>query len=99
MLEENDGWAAFITTPRGRNHAHAMNQMAKQNPRWFAEVSTVHDTGALSPAQIEESMKEYIALYGEDIGRAQFEQEYECSFHAAILRSEEHTSELQSLMR
>ncbi|WP_434733753.1 hypothetical protein NL154_05645 [Rhizobium sp. YTUHZ044] len=85
MLEENGGWSMFITTPRGRNHAHAMYLMAKANPRWFAEVSSVHDTGALSAAQIEESLEEYIALYGEDIGRAQFEQEYECSFNAAIL--------------
>lgn len=85
MLEENNGWAAFITTPRGRNHAKAMLDMAKANPKWFAEVSTVHDTGALSPAQLEESLSEYVALYGEDVGRAQFEQEYECSFNAAIL--------------
>lgn len=85
MLEENQGWAAFITTPRGRNHAYAMYQMAKDNPRWFAEVSNVHDTGALSPEQLEESLSEYVALYGEDLGRAQFEQEYLCSFNAAIL--------------
>lgn len=85
MLEENNGWAMFITTPRGRNHAHAMYNMAKGSPRWFAEISSVHDTGALSPGQIEESLAEYVALYGEDIGRAQFEQEYLCSFNAAIL--------------
>lgn len=85
MLEENDGWAMFITTPRGRNHAKAMYDMAKDNPRWFAEISTIHDTQALSPEQLEESLKEYTSLYGEDIGRAQFEQEYECSFNAAIL--------------
>lgn len=85
MLEENDGWATFITTPRGRNHAHAMYEMAKANPRWFAEVSSIHATGALTQDQLDESLKEYIALYGEDIGRAQFEQEYECSFNAAIL--------------
>lgn len=85
MLEENNGWAAFITTPRGRNHAKAMYDMAKSNPRWFAEVSNIHDTGALSQAQLDESLSEYIALYGEDIGRAQFEQEYLCSFNAAIL--------------
>jgi len=85
MLEENNGWAAFITTPRGRNHAKSMYDMAKANPKWFAEVSTVHDTGALSPEQIDESLAEYVALYGEDIGRAQFEQEYLCSFNAAIL--------------
>lgn len=85
MVEENDGWAAFITTPRGRNHAKSMYDMAKANPRWFAEVSTVHDTGALSPEQLDESLKEYVALFGEDVGRAQFEQEYLCSFNAAIL--------------
>lgn len=85
MLEENGGTAAFITTPRGRNHAKAMFDMAAGNPKWFAERSTIHDTGALSPEQIEESLKEYIALYGEDMGRAQFEQEYLCSFNAAIL--------------
>lgn len=89
MLEENDGWATFITTPRGRNHAKALYDMAKKDMdaggRWFAEISDVNDTGALSEQQIAESLAEYIALYGEDMGRAQFEQEYLCSFNAAIL--------------
>lgn len=85
MLEENDGWAVFITTPRGQNHAKSMLDMAKVNPKWFAEVSTVHDTHALTPDQLAESRAEYIALYGEDLGNAQFEQEYECSFTAAIM--------------
>lgn len=85
MIEENNGWAAFITTPRGRNHAKSLYDMAKDNPKWFAEVSDVHTTGALSPEQLTESLKEYIALYGEDIGTAQYEQEYLCSFNAAIL--------------
>jgi hypothetical protein len=85
MLEENNGWAAFITTPRGRNHAHSMYEMAKANPKWFSETLSVHDTGALSTEQITESLEEYQALYGEDIGTAQFAQEYEVSFNAAIL--------------
>jgi phage terminase large subunit len=85
MVEENNGWAAFISTPRGRNHFKSLLDMAKGNPKWFAEVLSVHDTGALTPEQLEESQAEYIALYGEDLGRAQFEQEYECSFNAAIL--------------
>lgn len=85
MLEENNGWAAFITTPRGRNHAKSMYDMAKNNPKWFAEISSIHDTQALSDESLKESLKEYIALYGEDLGRAQFEQEYLCSFNAAIL--------------
>lgn len=85
MVEENDGWATFITTPRGRNHAKAMYDMARGNPRWFAELSSINDTGALTAEQLDESLKEYEALYGEDLGRAQFAQEYECSFNAAIL--------------
>ena len=85
MVEENDGWAAFITTPRGRNHAKSLYDMAVKNDRWFAELSNVHHTGALSKEQLDEALEEYIALYGEDIGQAQFQQEYLCSFNAAIL--------------
>jgi phage terminase large subunit len=85
MVEENNGWAAFISTPRGRNHFKSLLDMAKANPSWFAETLSIYDTGALSQEQIDESLQEYIALYGEDIGRAQFEQEYEVSFNAAIL--------------
>ena len=85
MMEENNGWAAFITTPRGRNHAHAMLEMAQGNPRWFAQVSSIYDTGALTKEQLDESLAEYVSLYGEDIGQAMFSQEYECSFNAAIL--------------
>jgi phage terminase large subunit len=85
MIEENGGWAAFITTPRGRNHAYDMHNMAKDNPRWFAEVSTVLDTGALTPEQMHEALVEYCALYGEDLGKAQFQQEYMCSFNAAVM--------------
>lgn len=85
MLEENNGWATFISTPRGRNHFKSLLDMAKASPAWFAETLSIHDTEALTPQQIDESLREYIALYGEDIGRAQFEQEYEVSFNAAIL--------------
>lgn len=85
MILENNGWATFITTPRGRNHAHAMFQMAQGDSNWFAEALSIYETGALTPEQIEESRREYIALYGEDLGQAQFEQEYLCSFNAAIL--------------
>jgi hypothetical protein len=86
MMRENDGWAAFITTPRGRNHAYNMFNSAKANPDWFAEQSSIHDTKALSEEALKEILQtDYIDLYGEDLGRAQFEQEYECSFNAAIL--------------
>lgn len=86
MLEENNGWAAFITTPFGRNHAKTMLDMAKANPaRWFAEISSVTDTGALTQEKIDEAIAEYVALYGEDLGNAMYEQEYLCSFNTAIM--------------
>jgi hypothetical protein len=85
MVEENEGWAAFITTPRGRNHALAMFQHATHSPEWFAQLLTVDDTGAMSAAALQGALAEYSALYGADVGRAQFRQEYYCDWNAAIL--------------
>ena len=85
MVQENDGWAAFITTPRGNNHAKAMYEMASKSDSWFAELSTVEDTGALSAEQLAEALEEYQAIYGIDFGRAMFEQEYYCSFSGAMV--------------
>lgn len=85
MVEENNGWAAFITTPRGNNHAKAMLDMARSNPLWFAEVSSVQETGALTQEALDEALKEYQAIYGIDFGRALFEQEYLCSFSGAMV--------------
>lgn len=85
ILEENRGWAVFITTPRGHNHAKSMFDHAMQQPEWFAELLTAEDTGALSPQQLAEALAEYQALYGMDVGTAQYQQEYLCSFNAAIL--------------
>ncbi|PXW28247.1 hypothetical protein [Paraburkholderia caballeronis] len=85
ILDENGGWAMFITTPRGKNHAHAMYEMARANPAWFAEVSSVLKTGRFSIADLEQFRLEYISMFGEDQGNALYEQEYLCSFEAAIL--------------
>jgi len=85
MVEENNGWACFITTPRGRNHAHALYQHATKSADWFCERLTATDTGALTSTQLEEALSEYMALYGEDVGRAAYQQEYFCDWNAAIL--------------
>lgn len=85
MVEENNGWAAFITTPRGRNHAFAMAQHAERTPGWFYQLLTATDTGTLSSDQLEHALSEYQALYGDDVGNAQFQQEYMCNWNAAIL--------------
>ncbi len=85
MVQENNGWALFITTPRGKNHAYTMFQHAERAEDWFTERATINNTQALTPQQIEDARAEYVAIFGEDIGQAQFEQEYLCSWTAAIL--------------
>lgn len=85
ILLENGGWAVFITTSRGNNHAKALLDAAKDNPDWFAEVSTARDTGAFTQAQLDSELAEYVAQFGVAEGKALFEQEYLCSFDAAVV--------------
>ncbi len=87
MIEETQGVAAFITTPRGDNHVKKMLARALKSDRWFAEVLTADQTGALTPEQLAESLSEYEDLYGKDLGLAMFEQEYLCSFSGATVGS------------
>lgn len=84
MLNENNGWALFITTPEGKNHAYNMYRMAVNDPEWFADLQTVEDTG-FPLDRVEKSRQLYHELFGEDAGDALIEQEYYCSFEAAIL--------------
>jgi len=85
ILEENNGWAAFITTPRGRNHAKSMYDMALKTPGWFAEALTAFDTKALSADRLEAALTEYISLFGRDVGTSQYQQEYLVDFNSSIL--------------
>jgi phage terminase large subunit len=51
ILEENGGWAVFIWTPRGRNHATRAFEARERNPdRWFTLRSTADQTGVFSPS-------------------------------------------------
>lgn len=84
ILLENGGWAVFITTPRGRNHAHRMFQMAQASDDWFAERLTSDDTGVFTPESLATERAELIAERGEEDGEAIFQQEYMTSWSAAL---------------
>lgn len=84
ILLENGGWAIFITTPRGRNHAHRMFQMAEQSEEWFAERLTSDHTGVFTPEALETERAELISERGEADGEAIFAQEYMTSWSAAL---------------
>lgn len=77
ILRENKGWALFNFTPRGRNHAYDLYEMAKKNDKWFTELLTVEDTGVLTPEDIEEERRSGMS---EEL----IQQEYYCSFSRGI---------------
>lgn len=85
ILLENDGWALFIYTSRGRNHGYTTYKRALESPDWHAELATAEQTGVFTAAQLENERQEYHTLYGRDIGNMLFEQEYMCSFEGAQL--------------
>ena len=72
ILRENGGWAIFIMTPRGTNHAWDLMQNIKNDPAWFCQVLTVEDTKALTLEQLAEAKAEM----PQDL----YQQEYFCKF-------------------
>ena len=85
ILRENGGWAVFIYTARGKNHGWSVYKTARQSDDWFSLLQTVDDTGIFTPGQLEAERQQYISIYGADEGEAVFQQEYYCSFDAAIM--------------
>jgi len=79
ILRENGGWALFIYTPFGRNHGKTtfdtFTELAKTNPRYFAEKLDIRDTKLLTLADIEEERLE-------GMSEGMIQQEYYCSFTA-----------------
>ena len=75
ILLENGGWALFITTPRGRNHAYLTHQIAQKNDTWLDDVATYQDTGILTETQIQQERDD-------GMSENKILSEYLCSFEA-----------------
>lgn len=78
ILRENGGWAVFDFTPRGRNHAYKIYELARKlmaegNKDWYAERLTIEDTGVFSKADIDMER-------AEGMSEELIAQEYFCSF-------------------
>lgn len=84
ILLENKGWAIFNGTPRGRNHLHSIYELGQSEESWFSELLTVKDTGVISPDQIAIERREIAKERGEDEAENLINQEYYCSWDAAI---------------
>jgi hypothetical protein len=85
ILAENQGWQMFITTSRGRNHAHKTLTAAQKDPTAFAQILPATQTDVFTPETLANELLTYRNEFGDEYGRAKFEQEYLCSFDAANL--------------
>ena len=84
ILLENDGWALFLWTPRGRNHATRAFESRRQDPDWFTLKSPATETEVFTPAQLQKERAELVAETGsEEEGAARYASEYLVDFDAA----------------
>ena len=72
----NKGRVIFNSTPRWKNHFNDLYIMAKDDPKRFCDILTVEQTGIIDPEILEDERREM----DPDL----FDQEYMCSFEAAI---------------
>lgn len=72
ILTENGGWAVFVLTPRGQNHAYKLMKMAEKNPKWHVEILPVTVTNAVKE---EDLLEQRLGM-----SEALYAQEYLCSF-------------------
>lgn len=78
ILTANNGWALFISTPRGKNHLWTLAELAKQSPDWFYIKLSLEDTGHIPLSEIEKERRE--GLMSEDM----IQQEYYTSFEMGV---------------
>jgi hypothetical protein len=84
MLLENGGWALFLWTPRGRNHATRAFEARQGRAEWFCQRSPATETYVFTPEQLENERAELIAELGStEEGQARFASEYLVDFDAA----------------
>lgn len=76
-LSDRRGWAVFIGTPKGRNHFCDLWEAAANDPAWFRHMLKASESGLLPSDELTDARKTMTA--------EQYEQEYECSFQAAVM--------------
>lgn len=90
IVRENGGWLAFNFTPRGKNHAYKLYNMAKTNPAWWSSFLTIKDTKRDSYGEDGSTV---VTLEDVDEDRREgmeeelVQQEYYCSFEGYLVGS------------
>jgi phage terminase large subunit len=78
ILTANQGWALFLSTPRGKNHLWELYNIAQQHPDWYCLKLTVEDTQHIPIHEIQRERSE--GIMSEDL----IQQEYYCSFELGV---------------
>tara|TARA_B110000483_G_scaffold233808_1_gene303030 strand:+ start:149 stop:1423 length:1275 start_codon:yes stop_codon:yes gene_type:complete len=78
-LADRKGWCVFIGTPKGRNYFHSLYQKAQESKDWYSCIFKASETKILD----NEELKAAQDVMSKDL----YEQEFECSFQAAITGS------------
>lgn len=75
-LTDRKGWCVFIGTPKGKNHFYKIFRKSQTEDGWYNLHLPVYDTNVFN----EQEIAEIKTL----MDKEEFEQEYECSFEAAV---------------
>lgn len=78
ILRENNGWAMFITTFRGRNHAWQMYQKLQGNPDWYIDLRTIEQTSEIDGGRII-SDEDVAKDRADGMKESLIQQEYYCN--------------------
>lgn len=78
-LSDRKGWAIFIGTPKGQNHFYDIYHKTKDLEDWYTAMYKASETGIVD----DEELRAARATMSEE----EYEQEFECSFSAALLGS------------
>jgi hypothetical protein len=78
ILTANDGWALFLSTPRGKNHLWELYQISQNSPEWYSIKLTVEDTNHIPLYEIEKERAS--GEMSDDL----IQQEYFCSFTQGV---------------
>ena len=75
-LADRRGKAIFIGTPKGQNHFKDLRDRAETEQGWALLEFKASETGIVAQDELDAARKE--------MGEDKYNQEFECSFHAAV---------------
>jgi hypothetical protein len=75
-LADRKGWCLFIGTPKGNNHFKELFDRASKEPGWAALQFKASETKIIDVEELDAARKE--------MGDDKYNQEFECSFNAAV---------------